>query len=118
MLGALGLCYPMTEILLVYSTFPDQAKAESVAKDLIESGHAACVTLSQPVTSVYRWEGKLCRETEVHATIKTSAPSFDALCARLVQLHPYDCPELVAVPVLRGHPEYLEWVHEQSSPTA
>jgi periplasmic divalent cation tolerance protein len=103
----------MTDIRLVYCTFPKSEEAESVAEDLVMSGLAACVSLSQGVRSIFRWEGKLCREDEVLATFKTTEAALDALIKRVAELHSYDCPELVAVPVVQGSAEYLRWVEEQ-----
>lgn len=103
----------MTDIRLVYCTFPSADQAELVAKDLVSSGLTACVTVSQPVISVYRWQGKLCHENEVQATFKTTSAMLEALFARVRELHPYDCPELVAVEVVDGSADYVSWVQEQ-----
>jgi periplasmic divalent cation tolerance protein len=103
----------MTDMRLVHCTFPNADEAESVAEDLVASGLAACVSVSQPVVSIYRWEGKLCRESVVQATFKTTSAALDGLLKRVAELHSYDCPELVAVPVVQGSAEYLRWVEEQ-----
>jgi periplasmic divalent cation tolerance protein len=103
----------MTEIRLVYCTFPSADQAQLVAEDLVSSGLAACVNLGQPVLSVYQWEGKLCREQEVQATFKTTSSALEALYARVRELHSYDCPELLAVPVAGGSEDYVSWVQEQ-----
>ncbi len=103
----------MAEAQLIFCTFPDAEQAERIAEDLVAKRLAACVSISQPVLSIYRWQGKVCRETEVQTTIKTTSDVLEALCARLLELHPYDCPEIVAVPITGGSESYLRWVQEQ-----
>jgi periplasmic divalent cation tolerance protein len=68
------------------------------------------VNLVPPVRSIYRWQGELCDERETLAIIKTTRERFDALRERLVALHPYEVPEVIALPVEAGHPPYLDWV--------
>lgn len=99
-------------VLLVFCTFPDEAVARSVATTLVEEQLVACVTLNPAVTSIYRWEGKVETAGEVLALMKTTPATYDALEARLRTLHPYDVPEILAVPVERGLPGYLRWVEE------
>ena len=67
------------------------------------------------VRSIYRWQGEVCDDPEQLAICKTTAQRFEALRARIVELHPYDCPEVIAVSVDGGHPEYLTWVAEMTS---
>jgi periplasmic divalent cation tolerance protein len=96
--------------LVVFSTFPSADKAAEVARTLVTEQLAACVNLVGPVRSIYRWEGKDCDDTESLAVIKTTHERFEAMRARLVELHPYDVPEVVALPVEAGHAPYLAWV--------
>jgi len=102
------------EALLVLSTFPDQPKAIEVANAIVTERLAACANLIPAVRSLYRWEGELCDDAEVLVLLKTSADRFDDLRARIVELHPYDCPEVIALPVCAGHLPYLEWVNEST----
>lgn len=99
-------------ILLCYCTCPDGASAQALAEALVGESLAACVNRLPGVQSTYRWQGELVTDAEELLLIKTTAARFEALRARLLQLHPYDVPELVAVPVERGHPAYLEWVRD------
>lgn len=99
-------------VLLVFCTFPDEAVARSVATTLVEEQLVACVNLNPGVTSIYRWEGKVETAGEVLALMKTTPAAYDALEARLQALHPYEVPEILAVPVERGLPTYLRWVEE------
>jgi periplasmic divalent cation tolerance protein len=99
-------------MLLVLSTFPDAPKARLVGKILVTEKLAACVTLVPKAESFFVWEGKMQAASEVLVLFKTSAAVYAALEARLNELHPYDVPEIVAVPVECGLPAYLAWVTE------
>lgn len=83
-----------------------------MATELVESGLAACVNLAPGVTSIYRWEGRTDESTECLMIIKSTARAFDALQEVIVELHPYELPEIIAVPVVDGLPAYLDWVTE------
>ena len=86
-------------------------KAESIARTLVEEGRAACVNLG-PVRSVYTWKGALCVDDEVTLVMKVGDHGVDALRRRLLELHPYELPEFVVLPVEPpgSHAPYLEWV--------
>lgn len=96
--------------LLVYCTCPDEKSASALAAALVERRLAACVSQIPAVRSTYRWEGKLCHDQEVMLLIKTTADNFAALEAQVVKLHPYEVPELIAMPIKRGHQPYLDWL--------
>ncbi|WP_265592512.1 divalent-cation tolerance protein CutA [Verrucomicrobium sp. BvORR034] len=102
-------------VLLVFCTFPDETVAHNIATTLVEEELVACVNLNPAVTSIYRWEGKVETAGEVLAQMKTTPAAYDALEARLQALHPYDVPEILAMPVERGLPAYLRWVEESVS---
>jgi len=93
---------------------PDQADA--IAEALVTERLAACVNLL-PITSVYRWKGAICRDPEVTALIKVRADGVDALKARLQELHPYELPEILALPVdaAGSLAAYIDWVRVESS---
>jgi len=99
-----------TQVYLVYCTFPDADKAAEVAKALVGDRLAACVNIVPGLRSVYRWNDDVCDEPEVLALIKTTHDRFEALKDQLVCLHPYDCPEVIAVRVEEGNAGYLDWV--------
>lgn len=101
--------------LVVLCTFADDDSANAVAQTLVREGLAACVNLSAPIRSIYQWQGTLCVEQEIQATIKTTHERFAALRERLVALHPYDCPEVIALPVVDGHGPYLDWLTESTA---
>ncbi len=100
---------------IVLSNLPP-ADADRIATLLVEERLAACVNLL-PVTSVYRWKGETCRDPEVTALIKVRAAGVDALKARLLELHPYDLPEILAIPIDEAGSlaAYVSWVREESS---
>jgi len=102
----------MTEVVLVLTTAPDDDRAESMARALVEERLAACVNVVPGVVSIYRWKGAVEQDLELLLVIKTRADRFEALREALVSLHPYDVPELIALPVAAGHPPYLAWLDE------
>lgn len=95
---------------LLLSACADVATAEQIAGTLVEEGLAACVTLLPGARSIYRWQGKLERAEECVLLIKARASDYPALEQRLLELHPYQVPELLALPVLAGNPAYLAWL--------
>lgn len=99
-------------VLLCYCTCPDAGSAQAIATALISERLAACVNRLPGVTSTFRWQGEVVSDTEELLLIKTTASRFEALRRRLLALHPYELPELVAVPVERGHSAYLDWVRQ------
>jgi len=98
------------QLLVVLSTFPDAASARASAEALVSANLAACVNLVPGIESIYRWEDKLENSQEVLAVIKTTAERYPALEARLRELHPYDVPEIVALPAAAVAESYLQWV--------
>lgn len=98
------------DVLLVFTSLPDQAAALKLANALVEEKVAACVNVLGACTSVYRWQGKVETAGEVPLLIKTVAQRYDALEAAVRRLHPYELPEIIAVPLARGLPGYLQWV--------
>jgi periplasmic divalent cation tolerance protein len=100
----------MPDPLLCLSTCPDAETAARIARALVEERLAACVNWVSGVDSTYRWEGRVVDEAEVLLLIKTTRERFDALRGRLLELHPYAVPELIALDVIDGFGPYLDWV--------
>ena len=96
--------------LLVITNLPDRAAAERLAEMLIAEQLAACVNILAPCRSVYRWKGAVQRDEEHPMLIKTTAARYAALEQALRSGHPYELPEIIAVPIERGLPAYLDWV--------
>lgn len=97
-------------MLVVFSTFPDEATARTICAALVAEGLVACANILPQVTSIYRWQGELKEEGETLAILKLPAGGFPALEERLTALHPYEVPEIVAIPVAAVNPGYLAWV--------
>jgi len=104
----------MTGIVIVLTTVADDGRAEPLARQLVEERLAACVNLYPPMTSLYRWKGQIERDAERQVVIKTTRDRVAALEARIRELHPYELPEFVVVPVEAGSEGYLAWVSEQT----
>lgn len=98
------------------TTLPDAASAQTLAEHLVSVRLAACVNILAPCRSVYRWQGKVENAEEVPLLIKTTADRYPALEAAIRAQHPYELPEIVAVPMDRGLPAYLAWVAAETSP--
>jgi periplasmic divalent cation tolerance protein len=96
--------------LLVFTNLPDRAAAERLADMLVEKKLAACVNILAPCRSVYRWKDAIEHDEEHPMLIKTTRERYPALEQALRQGHPYELPEIIAVPIERGLPAYLEWV--------
>lgn len=101
-------------VLLCYCTCPDAGSAQRIAEALVVEGLAACVNRLPGICSTYRWQETVHTDSEELLLIKTTAAGLAALERRLLELHPYEVPELIAVPVAQGHAAYLDWVRRQS----
>lgn len=104
---ALGLA---ARVVLV--TAPDPGAAESLVRQLVEEGVVACGNILPGITSIYRWQGRVERETEVLVVFKTTPAGADRLVERVPELHPYDVPEVLVLPVEAGHRPYVQWIDE------
>lgn len=104
----------MSEVLLVLTNLPDRESAQKVAGVLIESRAAACVNILAECTSVYRWQGEIETAAEVPLLIKSTRAAWPRLEATIRAHHPYELPEIVAVPVEAGLSAYLQWVAQET----
>ncbi len=102
----------MSERVVALSTVGTAGDAERIARALVERRLAACVNVVPKVVSVYRWKGEVHRDEERLLVIKTRRERLDALREALVGIHPYEVPELVALPIEAGHEPYLAWLDE------
>ena len=101
--------------LMVLTNLPDRSAAEALAAQLVEQRVAACVNILSPCRSVYRWQGSVQREEEHPLLIKTTTERYAELEQAIRAGHPYELPEIVAVPIERGLPEYLRWLAEETT---
>ncbi len=97
-------------MVVVLCTFPDAGKARQIGTQLIEKQLAACVNITPVVESIYRWQGKVLREKEAMGIFKTTKRKLDDFEQALEEIHPYEVPEIIVLPVAAGSEEYLEWV--------
>lgn len=101
-------------VLLVQTTAPDQDVADALAQKIIELGLAACVKTLAPCRSTYRWQGAIEHSVEIPVLIVTDNDRYPALESWLKDAHPYDLPEILALPCSSGLPDYLKWVSDAS----
>jgi len=101
--------------IVAFCTCPDEAVAERIAAALVEEHLAACVNRIPGIISTYCWQGKVHRDNEVLLLIKTTRERFEALRARIIELHPYELPEVIAVDIALGSMPYLDWIARQTA---
>ena len=95
---------------VVFVTAPSEAEAARIGRTLVEERLAACANITGQIRSIYRWQDTIEDEPEFLMILKTSEDSLDALIARANELHGYDVPEIIALPIHKGHPPYLDWI--------
>lgn len=100
--------------VVILVTTPDEESAERVAQSLVEERLAACVNILSGVRSVYRWQGSVEAAKEVLLAIKARREDVDFVARRVLELHPYDVPEVIAIDIIDGHAPYLEWLRVET----
>ena len=108
----------MSTCYQVLTTIDSEAAAGRIAETLVAERLAACVQVSGPIASVYRWRGAIERSVEWHCIAKTSEPVLETVLTRIRMLHSYEQPEIIATAIASGDPEYLEWVRRESTPSS
>jgi periplasmic divalent cation tolerance protein len=103
------------EFVVVLSTLPSGVDAAAFARTLVAERLAACVNIHPEMTSIYRWEGEISTDTERQVVIKTSRARVGPLWERVRELHPYDVPEFVVLPIIDGSDAYLRWIGDSTS---
>jgi periplasmic divalent cation tolerance protein len=101
--------------IVVLTTTDSPELAQQIATALVEAGEAACVNIVPGIRSIYRWEGQLYDEGELLLVIKSRAERFEEVRSRIRQLHSYQVPEVIALPIKTGDPEYLHWLSQVTS---
>jgi periplasmic divalent cation tolerance protein len=102
------------EYCVVFVAVGNREESERIACALIVEKLAACCTLLQNARSIYRWKGDICREDEVLMVVKTRRSKFEKVRARIKELHSYEVPEIIALPIVAGHAPYLKWVGDET----
>jgi periplasmic divalent cation tolerance protein len=105
----------MSKEVVIFITAGSQAEAEKIARRLVEEKLAACVNIVPGTVSVFSWEGKVNQENEVLLIVKSVAAQLNAVINRVKQLHSYQVPEIIALPIIGGAPDYLKWLREEIS---
>jgi periplasmic divalent cation tolerance protein len=100
--------------ILIYMTCADKEEAEKIANALLEKRLIACANIMAPHISLYRWEGKLENNAEVAVILKTQEALFEQVRQKICDLHSYDCPCIVALPISQGHDPFLQWIKEET----
>lgn len=104
----------MNEYMLVKTTVSDQETGEKIASALLEKRLAACVTICAEALSLYWWKGEIARDREYQLIIKTRAALYSKLEAEIIAVHPYEVPEIIALPVQAGNSKYLDWIASET----
>jgi periplasmic divalent cation tolerance protein len=104
-----------SDTLVVLTTLPSDGEAQALVRRLVEDRLVACGSVLGPVSSVYRWEGRVEEASETQVLLKTRRGRWPALLAAVEALHPYDVPELLAVPVALGLPAYVDWIGNETA---
>ena len=105
----------MERVVFVYTTYPSIVEAETAGRALVERRLAACVNVVGPIRSIYRWKHKVHNEAEYLLIIKTTASHADRLQSAFKELHPYELPECVQLPIVGGSDDYLNWLAAEVS---
>jgi periplasmic divalent cation tolerance protein len=108
----------MNSYIQVTTTAGSKEQAQTIAQHLVEAKLAACVQIAGPITSTYRWQGKLETAEEWLCLIKTRESLYPELEMAIISLHSYETPEIVAVPIVQGSKEYLRWIDDETKSTA
>ena len=103
------------ETCLVYVTAGSDAEARKIASAMVEERLAACANILGEITSIYRWEGSLQTENEVAFILKSQPHLIKKLTARVTEMHAYECPCVIAMPINDGNPEFLKWIIDETS---
>ena len=105
----------MASEIIVYCTVPNKEIALSISKTVVEEKLAACSNIIPGLVSVYSWQNEICQDDELLLVIKTANEIFQKLHDRIIDLHPYDVPEIIGMPIEMGSKPYLDWIHENVS---
>ncbi len=103
----------MTGFVQITTTTATEQQAEQIARALVDERLAACVQITGPIRSVYRWQAKVEQATEWLCVVKSRQSLFNAVESKIRELHPYECPEIVATPIVDGTKAYLNWLNDQ-----
>jgi periplasmic divalent cation tolerance protein len=104
----------MTEYIIVLITAPNEEEAEKIAHEAVKAGLAGCANIVRDIRSIYRWQGKVEDGSEVLMVVKTKKTLFDDLAKKVKEFHSYTVPEIIALPILAGSADYLNWLRDET----
>ncbi|MFC1670756.1 divalent-cation tolerance protein CutA [Spirochaetota bacterium] len=102
----------MSSYITIFCTVPTKEVASDIADKLVNDGLAACVNILPEITSIYKWKGEICNDKELLLIIKSSEDQFDNIRKEIIELHPYEVPEVISIMIESGHEPYLNWIGE------
>lgn len=102
----------MTDKIVILVTAGNMRESRKIARQLVESHLAACVNITQPIRSIYRWKGKVADDRELLLIIKTTQALFKEAKASILSNHSYTTPEIISLPIVDGSPDYLQWIED------
>lgn len=102
----------MTNISIIYTTYPDKKTAEKISVTLVEQNIASCVNILRESQSIYKWEGKVCVDSEIPVFIKLPTSNVSTVIYKIKELHPYDCPCIVSWDIADGNEDYIDWIRQ------
>jgi periplasmic divalent cation tolerance protein len=108
----------VTDKVVIFVTAGSLAEGKKIARHLVEAKLAACVNISQPIESVYRWEGQIAEEREFLLTIKSTRELFPEIKTEISKLHSYHTPEIICLPIIDGSRNYLQWISDSVKPAS
>lgn len=108
----------MTDKVVILVTAASRRECRKIARRLVDAKLAACVNITQPIESIYRWEGKVADEKEFLMLIKSTRRLFPDIRREISKLHSYDTPEIICLPIIDGSRDYLQWVSDSVKPAA
>lgn len=104
----------MSNYIVIYITTSSVNEAKKIGRALVEEKLAACSNIISPIRSIYRWQGKICDDKEALMILKTKKKLFKQIVATVEELHSYDVPEIIALPIIEGSDKYLSWLKEET----
>jgi periplasmic divalent cation tolerance protein len=106
----------VTDKIVIFVTAASHGECKKIARHLVETRLAACVNISQPIESIYRWEGQIAEEGEYLLLIKSTRELFSEIRSEISKIHSYHTPEIICLPVIDGAPSYLQWISDSVKP--
>lgn len=104
----------MTDYIVVYVTTSSVDEAKKIGRELVEERLVACSNIVSPIDSIYRWQGKICEDREALMILKSKKNLFKQIEKKVKELHSYDVPEIIAIPIIEGSEKYLSWLRDET----